>query len=186
MSDQERELKVLLSKEQYQTLLKSLKFDHIRTHVNTYYDDDQGSLKSRGMALRIRQTEGKNILTIKKPLDAITKYEYEISVHTSDFSKLNPSEKEWIDNHMPFQMSFHPIVTFTTIRHILNLPDAEVSLDETQFRNHTDYEIEYEYRHEHDGITVFNHLLQPAGIQFTKNGPSKLARAMRDQESENL
>ncbi len=187
MSDQERELKVLLNRDQYLTLLHHLPIDHTRTQINTYYDDDCGTLKSRGSAVRIRQTEGQNILTVKKPLDAITKYEYERPVHTSEFNELNENEKSWLENHISFSpVALHPIVSFTTIRNIINTGKAEISLDETKFAHHTDYEIEYEYRCDHDGLSEFNRLLASTGLKYTKNGPSKLARAIQDQDSENL
>lgn len=65
-------------------------------------------------------------------------------------------------------IELHPFVTFETIRRITQLENAELSLDETHFPKHTDYEIEYEYRKDHDGISVFNQILERAGLQYEK------------------
>ena len=43
-----------------------------------------------------------------------------------------------------------------------------------------DYEIEYEYTSDHDGIHFFNSILEKYGLKWTKNCPSKIARALND------
>ena len=40
-----------------------------------------------------------------------------------------------------------------------------------------DYDIEYEYLKEHDGIKTFNEILHPFHMKYEKNCPSKIARA---------
>ena len=49
-----------------------------------------------------------------------------------------------------------------------------------QYKNHTDYEIEYEYTSDHDGIHFFNSILEKYGLKWVKNCPSKIARALND------
>lgn len=74
-----------------------------------------------------------------------------------------------------------PLVQFETTRSICNQPEAEISIDHTIFAHSDDYEIEYEYRQEHDGIRRFNEILKPLGLSWEKNGTTKLARALADQ-----
>lgn len=194
MQDTERELKAMLSQEQADKLLKSSAFTETRVQKNTYYDNPDQSLKQNGMALRIRTiesdqvsnqkhpVEAKYILTIKKPLDSITKYEYERPVHTNKLKDLNEEERSWVQDHLNADQtldSLNPIASFTTTRHICQFPDAEYSVDHTVFDHHEDYEAEYEYRKQHDGIKAFNRILSAAGLQWTKNGPSKIARAFQ-------
>lgn len=174
----ERELKVLLTKEQYEKLLHSYDFDKTITQTNTYYDTEDSQLKNLGGALRIRNIGEQNILTLKLPQDAITKQEYEIPVHTSDIHELSPEEKKTITDHVDLKKDVSPIARFTTIRNLKYLPNAELCLDENHFGNVTDYELEYEYTTDHDGIQVLNDILKPLGLHFEKNGPSKLARAI--------
>ena len=42
------------------------------------------------------------------------------------------------------------------------------------------YEIEYEYTSDNDGIHFFNSILEKYGLKWIKNCPSKIARAMND------
>lgn len=191
MKDQERELKVLLSKEQADTLLKQNTFKPARIQTNTYYDTDDLDLRKEGMALRIRtikpdpgipDSKPVHILTIKKPLDSITKYEYEREIHTDSLSGLNQEEQEWIRSHLSMNKPLRPIAHFQTERSICELPQAEYSIDHTVFDHHDDYEAEYEYRQDHDGIQAFNTILKPAGVKWTENGPSKIARAMMNSK----
>lgn len=174
----ERELKMLLTKEQYEALKSHLKWDECFEQTNTYYDDDQQSLKQAGCALRIRQTGGKQIVTVKKPKDAITKEEYEFETKSDSMENLNEQEKEQIASHVSLAGPVHPTARFHTLRCIHSYDKGDLCLDKTQFPETTDYELEYEYSQDHDGISFLNDLLAPFGLQYEKNGPSKLARAM--------
>lgn len=187
MHDQERELKVILNKEQAEKLIHQIQFEKPRTQINTYYDSPRGTFKEKGIALRIRHIVRDNgddewILTIKKPLDAITKYEYEKPTTAQSLEELAEEDIAWIKSHIPFPDDIEKLVSFKTERRILELNNAEVSLDHTFFANHDDYEIEYEYRSDHDGIKAFNELLKPLNVQFEKNCLSKLARAVLDKK----
>lgn len=195
MNDKEQELKILLTKEQADTLLRQHHFLPARIQTNTYYDTKEQTLRKAGMALRIRtilpdpsdpQAEAVYILTIKKPLNRTTKYEYEQEIHTNRLKDLTLEQKAWIQDHLDLSEPLEPVATFQTERAICNLPDAEYSIDHTTFAGHDDYEAEYEYRTDHDGISAFNSLLKPAGLAWEENGPSKIARAMMDQDKENL
>ena len=57
---------------------------------------------------------------------------------------------------------------------------GELCLDKTDYKNHTDYEIEYEYTSDHDGIHFFNSILKKYDLKWIKNCPSKIARALND------
>lgn len=188
MQDQEKELKLLITQNQAEKLLQQLPIDQCRLQTNTYYDTKERALRQKANALRIRKLEdGQCILTIKKPLNATTKYEYERPVQSDTLQGLNEEEKEWVQEHLEevSLKELEPFVQFKTKRCICELPDAEVSIDHTKFENHDDYEIEYEYRkgHEnHDGITQFNQILKPLGLHWEKNGLTKLARAIEDKK----
>lgn len=183
MNNMERELKTLVSKEQFEQLMTLVMPDECRIQINTYYDTPDGALKKQGIALRIRQIENSNILTMKKPLDAITKYEFERPVSASNLNELNQEEQQWIIDHLGEGhdlKQLKTVVTTTTERCIKKTDDAEICLDKTDFAHHTDYEIEYEYTRDHDGISIYKNLLNQIGITYEKNCPSKLARAVKD------
>lgn len=97
MQDQEQELKLLITPEQANTLLATLPLQETRTQINTYYDTKDKALRQKLYALRLRQLpNGQTILTIKKPLNATTKYEYEREVQGKTLNDLNNDEKEWV------------------------------------------------------------------------------------------
>lgn len=187
MKDQECELKTLLTKDQAQALAKQNHFAPAISQVNTYFDTPDQQLKNNGMALRIRRIihpEGKDeyILTLKKPLDAITKYEFERPVQAHTISELNTDEKSWLSQYLNIPEKLEPIAHFQTDRMICKSDDADLCLDHTYFKNHDDYEAEYEYRREHDGISQFKQILHKADAEYEKNCPSKIARAVSDSE----
>lgn len=180
----ERELKMLLTKEQYLMLLSSFPFNEQIIQRNTYYDTEKGELKNKGCALRTRTIGTDHILTLKMPKDSITKYEFEYPVSSSHLNQLAPSELEKISSHMILPKNLQPITTFTTVRNVLNLKQGELCLDLTRFLNAEDYELEYEYHVDHNGIEVLNQLLKPFHLQYEKNGPSKIARAIQYQSDD--
>lgn len=187
MNNQERELKVLLTEEQAKQLLNRIDFQKPRTQINTYYDNPDQFYKSQGIALRIRQIVGEQgndqwILTIKKPLDSITKYEYEKETTAHTLEQLSKEDITWIQSFIPMPDDLQNLVSFKTVRWIYALNDAEISLDHTYFQYSDDYEIEYEYKSDSASIEAFNLLLKPFNIEFQKNCHSKLARAIKDQK----
>lgn len=185
MHDQEQELKLLIPKDQAEALLNTLPIQETRRQVNTYYDTPNKDLRQKLNSLRLRELpSGEVILTIKKPLNATTKYEYERLVQSKTLEELNEEEKAWVNDHLEGTTTIenlYPLVRFETIRSILKQPEAEISIDHTIFSHHDDYEIEYEYRQDHDGIQRFNEILKPYGLRWEKNGATKLARALEDQ-----
>ncbi|MDO4664344.1 MAG: CYTH domain-containing protein [Erysipelotrichaceae bacterium] len=188
MNNQERELKILLTKEQAMQLLNQIDFQKPRTQINTYYDNPAGFYKSQGIALRIRQIVGEQgndqwILTIKKPLDAITKFEYEKETTAHTLEELSQEDINWIQSYIPMPNDLQTLASFKTERWIYDSNEAEISLDHTYFQHSDDYEIEYEYKSNSASIEAFNTLLNPLNIEFKKNCPSKLARAVQDQKS---
>lgn len=187
MNNQERELKVLLTQQQANQLLNQIDFQKPRIQINTYYDNPDQFYKSQGIALRIRQIVGEQgndqwILTIKKPLDSITKYEYEKETTAHTLDQLTKEDIAWIQSYIPMPDDLQTLVSFKTERWIYDLNEAEISLDHTYFQYSDDYEIEYEYKSDSASIEAFNALLKPFNIEFKKNCHGKLARAIKDQK----
>lgn len=180
-SDTERELKILLTRDQYEQIRKAIQFDSERIQTNIYYDHPDQAMLQKMTALRIRTIGNTHMMTIKQPKDAITKYEYEHKIHTCHIKDLNQPEKQWIMDHGLNPEGLEPTVKFTTQRCILTLPQAELSLDKNTFAHSVDYELEYEYRQDHDGVAALNSFLKPFGLSYEKNCPGKYARALKDQ-----
>ena len=174
----ERKLKRLLSKEQYEQIGKSYEFSDSFTQINTYYDSKDSYLKQHKGAMRIRTIGNKHIFTLKIRTDSITHIELEKEINTNNLKDIKDFEiLEWIEQYA-IPKNLCPITSFKTIRKEYKIENAILCLDETHFHNHIDYELEYEYTKEHNGIQCFKSLLKPFGITYQKNCPSKLARAL--------
>ena len=176
----ERELKCLLDPEQYEFILNSYDFP-IKIHQNnTYYDTIDGCLKNRQSAMRIRTIDSKYIFTLKIRTDDITLIELEKEVQDNKIEHAFEDQEiaNWIQIHS-IPTDVIKTVDFSTERKIQPLENAELCLDQTNFYGHIDYEIEYEYTKEHDGIAEFNRILHPFHMEYIKNCPSKVARAVQ-------
>lgn len=183
LQNKERELKILLTKDQFDKLLNSYDF-HIKIiQENTYYDSEENLIKKLDGALRIRNINNeKFIFTFKKRIDPITLIELEKEVKSKDLNQLqDPEILKWLKEYGISLAELQPITTFKTIRHLIKTKDAEICLDENKFGNKIDYEAEYEYKKDHDGIKEFNTFLHTVGLEYKKNCPSKLSRAMMEK-----
>lgn len=179
MYDQmERELKILLTKTQYETILHSYDFGKPTIQTNVYFDDDAGTIKQKG-AMRIRTIGDRHIFTLKIRKDPITQIELEKEIPVNTISEIrDPEILGWMkENGIP--ANTHPFASSVTERRIVKLENAELCLDKTDFSGTTDYELEYEYTKDHDGISAFNRILEPIHILYKENAPSKLARAVK-------
>ena len=176
----ERELKVLVTKDIYEQIVKSYDFEKSRIQTNTYYDDENHTIKNMHGAMRIRTINNTHIFTLKLKKDEYTHYEFEKEINTNTIHDITDEEiLGWFkEYHIPTNV--YPIATFKTNRKIYEFENGELCADITIYPNHTDYEIEYEYTKEHDGIAFFNDLLSQFHMKYEKNCPSKIARAMND------
>lgn len=173
----ERELKILVSKEKYNKLLNSYPFSQPWKQTNTYYDTRDGLIKQKNGALRIRQIGNQHIFTLKIKTDSITHIELEKVIDCDVIKDIKDKEiLGWLKEY-EIPMNVLPIISFTTIRQIVELENAELCADFTDYGNHADYEIEYEYKTEHDGIQAFNQILTTIDLLYKKNCSSKIARA---------
>lgn len=179
MNNKERELKLLISKEKFNEILKSYEFPYFRQQTNIYFDTPDQKVKKEGCAVRIRTYDDHCIFTLKKRIDPITLIELEKEIDTTDIHRISDSEVlDWLkEYHIPIQ-DLYPTAKITTKRYILKTKQAEICLDHTLFSHSQDYEIEYEYFEDHDGVKEFNEFLGQFGLHYTKNCPSKIARAM--------
>lgn len=183
LKNKERELKIMLTQDQFESLLNSYDFPITIRQTNTYYDTVDHRVKKMNGALRLRKIEDRTIFTLKKRIDPITLIELEKDVDTDDLRSIeDPEILDWLKQYGISKERVAPIVQFSTIRHILNTKDAQICLDENKFEHSMDYELEYEYKVDHDGVHDLNVFLNKIGILYTKNGPSKLQRAMIDQQ----
>ena len=176
----ERELKLLIDEKVYNKLLHSYDFQNPITQTNTYFDTKNQDVKKQHSAVRIRMIQDKKIFTLKIRKDEYTHYEFEKEINTENIDDINDTEiLNWFDQYQ-IPKNLDPTVSFTTLRYVYKFEHGELCLDKTDYKNHTDYEIEYEYTSDHDGIHFFNSILEKYDLKWIKNCPSKIARALND------
>ncbi|MDO4467420.1 MAG: CYTH domain-containing protein [Bacillota bacterium] len=174
----EKELKILVSKKDYETIVNSYEFSSPWAQTNTYYDTPNGYVRSLNGACRIRSIGSKKIFTLKIRISPDSHIELEKEINVDSMKEIKDEEVlGWIQKYEIPLNELAPIISFTTNRRIVDLENAELCADETIFASHTDYEIEYEYKKIHNGIEEFNKILETIGKQYEKNCPSKIARA---------
>ena len=174
-SNVETELKILLTEDQFKTLCASYDLTFVK-QVNTYFDTEDDQLKKMKCSMRIRQKENTYLFTCKTP-DINGRNEHECYVHGNSAGDLNTPEIHQLLSELGIHGELHQIGELTTYRAVIELPDAELCFDINEYNNTKDYEIEYEYKHPHNGIAQFNEILKPIGAAYTKNCKSKIARA---------
>ena len=119
----ERELKILVSKEQFKKILNSYEFKKPITQTNTYYDTNDQKIKHMNGALRIRTIENTHIFTLKIKKDSITHYEYEKEIQTTNINEIkDPEILGWIQQY-DIPTNIKPITSFEPkdIHIILNM-----------------------------------------------------------------
>lgn len=175
----EKEFKVLVDKEKFYELLSFYPAISFKKQVNIYYDtQDHQILKNHG-AMRIR-TKNTHVFTFKKATSNGLE-EYECTVSENSVSALYIDEITFLLKSHNISGPFEQIANLTTYRGVLETEYAELCFDINEYNGITDYEIEYEYKKDHDGIKAFNDILAKINIEYKKNGLSKIERAIRSK-----
>ena len=188
-SNIEIEAKVLLTKEEYQTLLKYLHLERYKKieQVNHYVDTPNRELKGNDIALRIRETND-FILTLKTPLSEglleknqnITWREY------ADLEDKGVFPKGDIKNFLEIcgfnTMNFKILASLKTNRIELELDEGLLCLDENFYGKNneiTDYELEIESNSMEKAEELATKILKEIGVnKFKFNTHSKQSRAI--------
>ena len=168
----EVELKVLVSKNQFYSLLQHLVVDSSAEFVeqtNYYY-------KAIGMqekdVLRIRERKDSFLFTFKRNTAAGLE-EYEKILPSCTFDEEVIAYLETFNLTAPFTL----LGALITNRYSITIDNkAELSFDVNQYNGITDYEIEYECLKEHDYLETFSSILNQANIAYKHNPFSKYIR----------
>lgn len=177
----EKEYKILLSKEDFTKLCSYYKDLKFIKQVNTYFDTNDHAIQQMHGAMRIREKSGIYIFTLKMHSDAgLMEHECTVPMDTMDVFNL-PEIKKLLDMYQ-IHGPFCKTAICVTERAVVETENAELCFDINEFHNGiVDYEIEYEYKKEHDGLKVFNDILSQIRISYTSNCISKIKRALDSQ-----
>ncbi len=173
----EKEYKILVTKEQFYSLLERYPNITFESQTNYYIDTENQMLRAMQGAMRIRHINNQYIFTLKLPSEkGLLEFEKEVasaSLESLEDEKIkNLLEQYHIDGNFQFTTKLH------TQRAIHRTPYAELCFDISTYNQITDYEIEYEYLCEHDGLQAFQDILKPIQVIYTKNCDSKIKRAL--------
>ena len=181
----EIEAKVLLSKEDYQTLIKMFPQASRYVQTNYYIDSDDRILLKEGIALRIREKKGLYELTLKTPLSqGLLEKNLPISIDElaalRDDGIFPKGDIERFLKMLDIDISTLKILTFLSTERIdVPYESGLLSLDRNTYSGKVDYEVEFEYNNMADAERILGELLEKAGIKFEWNKESKIHRAMK-------
>lgn len=184
----EQELKVLLTQQQFETLLQHWQLDStqpsLRQH-NTYYDTHDQLLKAADAALRLRNFPESSVWTIKHRQNAFQSLEY----HQYNSVPLSPPST--LSNKVVQEMSLLDFLTkhgidinqlkktydIQTQRWLIATDFGEFALDVSQYGNKFDYELELETEQLDTAMIAFKSFLDSFGIDM-RQADTKLSRAV--------
>lgn len=173
----EKEYKILLTKDQFQSLCSHYENLTFIKQVNTYYDTVDHAIQKKHGAMRIREKNGLYCFTLKM-YQGNDLMEHECIVPINAASVFDQDDiKELLasyDIHGPF----FELAACVTHRAMVIDEDAELCFDINDYCGITDYEVEYEYLRAHDGFTKFNNILKQINQTYSKNCISKVQRTM--------
>lgn len=179
----EKELKILVDKDTFFFLLSKYKNKKEIIQKNIYYSISNETIENSNIAIRLRYLNNKIVFTLKENTkEGLLEYEKEFSINCKIESIWNDSEIQQILQNHNMNKKLYPIVTIETKRTVVDLENAELCFDISTYNNITDYEIEYEYKSEHNGKDVFNKILNQGCLTYTQNCYSKLKRALQSYD----
>lgn len=173
----EIEYKLLVSKENFEKLSNLYQNKQFIKQTNTYYDTPNNDLRKKHCAMRIREKDGKFMITLKVPtIRGHEEFECYVSENTAN--AINQSEVRKVLNELNISQDIIVLGECTTYRAVVETDKAELCFDINEYNQITDYEIEYEQTCDHDGVTEFNKILSRVGLVYTQNCASKIKRTL--------
>ena len=187
MKHLEIEMKTLLTKEEYDRLQAQFLEVTPVTQKNYYLDTPDFYLRQHKIAMRIRTFEDSAELTIKIP-QTVGNMEYNQALSLEEATKCLESGK------LPQGMILDELLSrgisprdwtvlgcLTTIRYEKETPIGLMALDQSEYFDIVDYELELEVEDGKQGSLDFQEFLQVNEIHY-KKAPSKLVRFIENMK----
>jgi len=183
----EIEAKILVNEKEFNQLKALLQIDEKLkvTQINYYVDDQKGSLRSYGFALRIRELAQTYTLTLKSPMAEGTLEKNQQISKEAYLALQNQSIfpvgliKDFLEM-FGFDTATLKIITFlTTDRYETKFEGRHVCLDKNTYHGLVDYEIESEESSLKNAAETLKLLCEKANIEYKANQISKYARAIK-------
>lgn len=176
----EKEYKIIVSEQQFNRLLINYPNLKFIKQINTYYDTIDMQIQSmHGMhgAMRIREKNNSYLFTMKSNSEEGL-LEFECPVNQNDVSVLQNTEIQNLLHSYGIQGPFTMLTNLTTFRGVVQFDCAELCFDRNLYNGLEDFEIEYEYKKDHDGLSNFEKIIKAADLVYKSNCDSKIKRAL--------
>ena len=172
----ETELKILLTRQQFDTLAAQYQPLEFVEQKNTYYLSNN----SFHYAFRIRERNGETLFTLKHKVNGETdEYEKVLTGPIEDDPDVLATLARF-GQYPPFRVMGYLI----TERAMVITEWAELCFDINHYNGITDYEIEYEVKKPHRHKQEFRKILAKAGIEYVPNRQSKYQRCLNTLKGE--
>lgn len=182
----ENEFKVILTREQYETLLAFYDWDRVIEQTNYYYDTPELTLSDRHITCRVRKIGEDCFLQIKLPngrdysrIELEKKLGAEVPGELSA-ELLNDLAGERAEPPLP---DVRLLGALSTTRGVKRFEGAEIDLDKSEYFGKTDYELEIEFTDEAAARAVLAQCTEAA--RLTKSGDvcaGKIRRFLEEYE----
>ena len=184
----EIEAKALISQDEYRKIVKVFPECKRYSQTNYYIDNDERILAKEGIGLRIREKEGKYVLTLKTPLsqglleknEAIEEAAFREFLEKGIFPKVD--EVRFLTMLDIDVSSLKILTSLTTDRVDVEYKEGLLSIDRNFYSGRTDYEIEFEYTSMDGAEKILGDLLREHDIPYHINKVAKVRRALNALE----
>ncbi|MBQ8975049.1 MAG: CYTH domain-containing protein [Oscillospiraceae bacterium] len=173
----EREVKIMLTREQYDRIFARFDWDETARQTNHYYMDGKGLLRAEKINLRVREKNGKYMLQVKSLVknekggpSIHNEAERETDCAPEQFSAGEVKELTGIDTD-----GAQRIGCLTTVRSTLQYNgEIEICLDKSEYLGLTDWELEIEYTG--DRLEDVLSIVRELGLSADKKPKGKMSR----------
>lgn len=160
----ENEFKVMLTAEQYESLLELYDFETF-TQVNHYFDTKELAMSERHITVRVRELDGKFFLQMKLPT-SVNYSRVELSRELPELPD-TISGAELTELAKPVGVECPDVKRLgelKTTRGVWKFDGGEIDLDRSEYFGKTDYELEIEFTDEQAARTVLNEISSRLGL----------------------
>ena len=188
MKHLEIELKTLLKKDEYNHLKDQFTGVTPVLQKNYYIETPNFELREKKVAMRIRTFEDWAELTLKVP-QSIGNMEYNQKLQLKDAENYLSKEElpqglvlDELVKHGIQNKKWQVLGCLTTLRYEMKTDIGLMALDESQYFDMTDYELELEVDDHEQGRQDFQQFLEKNQISYQK-APSKLVRFVKSMKN---
>ncbi|MHC1735007.1 MAG: CYTH domain-containing protein [Erysipelotrichaceae bacterium] len=172
----EIEYKTLVTRDQFERLLRHFPVFKTVTQTNTYFDTVDRRLKALKMACRIRVSDDSIVATVKHKVDQGV-MEYDVDLEEFDSTVFRRDEFRRLFEELGVSEELIVVGSAKTVRSTVDEPLGELCFDQNTYRGVTDYELEFEVNGDPvAGYRRFMEILELENIPYIPS-ISKMQRA---------